>query len=87
MDKVKQYIDMKDLEEAKSVLGMQMDQEEGTIFVYQRSYIEKLLNLYEMENCNSVRTPIDTNTKMDEYDDSERADIHTYQELIGPSCT
>lgn len=36
-----------------------------------------------MENCNSVRTPIDVNVKMDEYDDSEQADIHDYQELMG----
>jgi len=83
MDKIKQYIDMKDLGEAKSVLGMQVEQQDGKVFVHQRKYIEKLLSLYGMEDCNSVRTPIDINTKMDECEDSERVETHAYQELIG----
>lgn len=55
MKKIKQYVEIKDLGEAKSVLGMEVIQEEGKLYVHQKKYIEKLLELYGMEECNTVR--------------------------------
>lgn len=82
MNKIKQYIE-KNFGKAKLVLGMQVDQEDGKIFVHQKKYIEKLLELYEMEECNSVGSPIDINVKMDKCEESRRIDTQIYQELLG----
>lgn len=83
MDRVKRYIDLKDLGEAKEVLEMQLRQDEGKIFVHRRKYIQKMLILYGMEECNTVTTPIDPNVNMDKCDGSESTDIKEYQELLG----
>lgn len=83
MDKIKQSIDLKDIGEAKTVLGMEIDQEEGKIYVHQKKYIKKLLVMYGMEDCNIVKTPIDVNIKMEECDDSGETDVKAYQELLG----
>lgn len=47
-NKIKQKIDIKDLGETKTVLGMQVEQDEGKIYVHQKNYmyIEKLLHNY-----------------------------------------
>lgn len=83
IDKIKRYIDIKDLGEANTVLGMQIEHEEGRIYVHQKKYIQKLLQLYGMEECNTVGSPMDVNVTMEECSDSEPADVHAYQELMG----
>ena len=83
MKKIEQYMEIKDLGEAKTVLGMEVTQEEGKVYVDQKNYIKRLLELYEMEECNIVRSPMDLNVKMEEYKESERVDVRTYQELMG----
>lgn len=81
--KIKEQINIKDIEEAKTVLGMQIEQQEGRIYVHQKNYIDKLLKLYGMEDCNAVGSPIDINQKLDEYEGNERCDTKLYQELLG----
>jgi hypothetical protein len=51
--------DMKDLGPAKKILGMeiQRDRRDGTFFLSQKSYIEKVLEKYNLSNCKSVATP------------------------------
>lgn len=53
INKIKQIIDTKNLGEAKMILGMQMDQEEEKIYVHQKKYIERLLEIYGIKKCNS----------------------------------
>ena len=48
-----------------------------------KDYIEKLLKLYGMEDCNVVTLPIDVNVKMENHKDSQSCDIEEYQELMG----
>jgi len=81
--RIKQLVDLKDLGEAETVLGMQVVQEDGKIYVHQKEYIKKLLEMYGMEECNAVGSPIDVNIKMEACEGSERTDAETYQELIG----
>lgn len=81
-NKIKEEIDMKHLGEAKVVLGVQVEQEEGIIYVHQKDNTEKLLNMYGMKECNTVITPIDMNVKMENYEVSKRCDIKAYQELM-----
>jgi len=83
IDKIREYIDIKDLGEAKVVLGMQVDQKEGKLYVHQKTYIEKLLELYGMKECNAVKTPMDIHTKFENCEESKKTDVLAYQELLG----
>lgn len=63
---------------------MQVEQDKGKIYVHQKNYmyIEKLLQLYGIDECNIVKSPIDVNIKMNECEDSEKIDAQIYQELV-----
>jgi hypothetical protein len=58
--------DMKDLGSAKKILGMeiQRDRHAGTLFLSQKSYIEKVLEKYNLSNCKSVATPFASHFKL-----------------------
>lgn len=49
MNKVKQYINVKNFGEARTMLRMEIDQSEKEI--HQKKYIEKLQVLYGMKDC------------------------------------
>lgn len=53
---------MKDLGEPKVFLGMRIirDREKGVISLDQSEYAGKILKRFNMENCNSVRTPMES---------------------------
>ena len=57
---------MKDLGPAKKILGMeiQRDRHVGTLFLYQKSYIEKVLEKYNLSNCKYVATPFASHLKL-----------------------
>lgn len=40
---------------------MQIEQKQDKILVHKRAYIKNLLEMYKMENCNAVATPMDIN--------------------------
>jgi hypothetical protein len=58
--------DMKDLGPAKKILGMeiQRDRHAGTLFLSQKSYIEKVLERYNLNNCKPVATPFASHFKL-----------------------
>ena len=51
---------MKDLKELKLLLGIEIERNENEIRLYQRNYIQKILERFEMENCRPVDTPIES---------------------------
>ncbi|XP_017765583.1 PREDICTED: uncharacterized mitochondrial protein AtMg00810-like [Eufriesea mexicana] len=68
---------------AKQVLGMQLIQENGKIFMSQRNYIENLLEAYGMIDSNEVNSPMDVNQKHSEDEGSPKCDEKAYRELLG----
>ena len=52
--------EMKDLGEAKKILGMEIvrDRKAGSLYLSQRGYIEKVLRRFNMHNCKPVSTPL-----------------------------
>jgi hypothetical protein len=58
--------DTKDLGPAKKILGMeiQRDRHVGTLFLSQKSYIEKVLEKYNLSNCKYVATPFASHFKL-----------------------
>jgi hypothetical protein len=57
---------MKDLGLVKKILGMEIqhDRRAGTVFLSQKSYIEKVLEKYNLSNYKSVATPFASHFKL-----------------------
>lgn len=55
---LKSRFEMKDLGPMKFTLGMQFEYLEKGIFLYQSTYIERLIKRFKMENCNGTNRPL-----------------------------
>ena len=56
-DKLNSKFEMKDMGQAKYILGIQIEHEEGGIGIHQKKYIEEILKRFKMENCSGSDTP------------------------------
>ena len=58
--------EMKDLGEAKKILGMEIvrDRKAGSLYLSQRGYVEKVLRRFNMHNCKPVSTPLALHFKL-----------------------
>jgi hypothetical protein len=79
---------MKDLGEAKTFLGMEIerDRQAKTIKLHQAKYIDDILAQFGMQDCNGVATPLDPNQKLRATDLEEMdidIDIGKYQSIVG----
>lgn len=79
---------MKDMGEAKVCLNININQTDGKIELDQSSYIKKVLQRFNMENCNPISTPSDSNQKLsinmnDGDDEKEKINSIPYQEAVG----
>ena len=64
-------------------LGLEIEQrKDGSIFVHQTSYAKRVLSKFNMENCNSVATPSDSNKILHNFVDSEPSK-YPYREAVG----
>ena len=52
--------EMKDLSAAKKILGMeiQRDRKAGKLYLSQGHYLRKVLDIFNMDNCKAVSTPL-----------------------------
>lgn len=84
------HFHMKDLGEAKSLLGMNITRHsDGSLSIDQRHYLSTIIKRFNMENCNPASSPMDPNQKLSEKmcpktpdEQREMAGI-PYQEAIG----
>ncbi|KAK9703101.1 Reverse transcriptase (RNA-dependent DNA polymerase) [Popillia japonica] len=89
--RLQQKLKIKDLGVATEILGIRIarDFKKGTLQLDQSSYIEKILNKFNMNGCKPVTTPADPNAKLDgnkqPKEDVETEEIKNvpYQEAIG----
>lgn len=56
---------MKDLGKLSLFLGMQLDQQSDCLFFTQSHYLERVLEQFNMTECNAVATPIPAGTKLE----------------------
>ena len=78
--------DMIDQGEVHYILGMSIkkDCDTKTLYISQQSYLEKVLERFEMENCKPVSTPLEPGRKFQKLSDDEEAfDLKLYQQAIG----
>ena len=61
-----QTFDMKDLGNAKHILGMRItrDRSNGCIYLSQSEYVCKILNRFNMENAKSLSTALSMHVKL-----------------------
>ncbi len=75
---------MRDLGRLHYFLGIKINQGDGTIWIGQQGYTEKLLQKYNMENSNPVAVPMDPNCKLTKATNgSQPADQVLYQSAVG----
>jgi len=76
-------LEMKNLGEISSCLGMEFKQNNGDICITQRNYTESVLNRFEMANATPA-IPLEPNCKIDKANKKEANESkRPYQELIG----
>lgn len=64
-------------------LGLQIVQEnDGSIFLHQKAYANRISNRFNMGNCNAVTTPSDPNQVLHGFIDSEPSN-YPYREAVG----
>ena len=68
--------EMTDLGLLQYFLGLEVKQGEDGIFLCQRKYAEDFLKKFHMEKCKAMRTPMNTNEKLQRDDGIEKADEH-----------
>lgn len=82
--KLSSEFEVKDLGMAKNCLGMEIkhDRVNGVLALSQENYIDQLLKRFNMTDCKTVKTPIET--KLDFLNETEnKTDDVPYQALIG----
>lgn len=69
--------------ELKCFLGLEIDQRsDGSIHVHQQAYARKVLNRFNMANCNAVATPSDSAQNLGDFD-AEAEMNFPYREAVG----
>ncbi|CAL8169320.1 unnamed protein product [Prunus armeniaca] len=81
-DMMKEY-EMTDLGSMKYFLGIQVQQSEKGVFMYQEKYAENLLKRFNMLNCKPMDTPMEINLKLSSNDGAPRADASMYRSIVG----
>lgn len=80
---------MKDLGEARQVLGMRITRKGGAIGLDQQRYTEELLQRFNMVDCNPTSTPAEVNLRLTKAmspkteQEKERMQNVPYRELVG----
>lgn len=80
---------MKDMGTAKRCLNININQLDGKIQLDQIPFIKKILKRFNMEDCNPISTPSDTNQKLsinmslEDCDKGEKISKIPYQEAVG----
>ena len=62
---MKKVFEITDLGILSSYLGIEIEREKSYIWLTQRSYIENILNIFRMSDCNSVKTPMEVWLKLE----------------------
>lgn len=87
LNKIKSYLQdqftMKDLGEVKDLLGMRISRDDNNIYIDQKTYINQILNKFQMQDCNPVKTPMEPGIILDKPARNEEISNVPYMQLIG----
>ena len=77
---MKKEFDMTDFDQMRFFLGMEVIQRLDGIFICPRKYVAEVLNLFVIENYNSVCNPILPGQKIG---NGAKVDITLYKQIVG----
>ncbi|KAG7198049.1 hypothetical protein KM043_018221 [Ampulex compressa] len=83
MSKLRCKFDLKEIRGKLKFLNIGIEETEDGIYLSQEDYIDKILNKFGLEECNTSRTPVACQQNLNEYEDSQAVDKTHYQEFIG----
>lgn len=82
-NKLKSEFEVTDLGELSFFIGMEFLKMKTGIMMHQQKYIGELLEKFEMNNCNSISNPSETNSKIDECSEEERVYPTVFRQMVG----
>lgn len=74
--------EMIDLGERTYFLGMEIKQMQNEVFICQKNYLKEILRRFKIEECKSVRTPMNQKEKLHKEDGVELIYEGLYRSLI-----
>ena len=83
ISQLKQEYEMTDLGEASSYLGIEIHRKPKGIFINQTGYINKLLQKFNVIECNPTSLPIDPKTYLKRNTGTRRVDPAAYRSIVG----
>ncbi|XP_070031843.1 secreted RxLR effector protein 161-like [Nicotiana tomentosiformis] len=63
--------------------GLEVKQMDDRIFISQEIYLNEMLKKFNMLDCNSVNTPMESGTKLSKFDEGENMDPTFFKSLVG----
>eukprot|EP00253_Pinus_taeda_P032805 PITA_32805 len=75
--------EMIDLGLMKYFLGIEVEQSDKGIFIFQNKYSKDLLKRFDMENCKPIPTPITIGTKLSKDDEGLDVNPTLFKRLVG----
>ncbi|KAL0554294.1 hypothetical protein IC582_008212 [Cucumis melo] len=80
---MKNKFEMTDLDLLHFILGLEVCQTDGGIFISQKKYAKDLLKKFGMINCKPATTLMNVNEKLQQNDGAEMADVQRFKSLVG----
>jgi hypothetical protein len=80
---IKNEFEMNDLGMMNYFLGIEVNQSEDGIFIFQAKYVKDMLKRFRMVNCKLLVTPIATGTYLNKNDEGSCVDTTLYKILVG----
>jgi hypothetical protein len=80
---MKSEFEMTDLEKLTYLLGMELLETPKGMILHQTKYATEILKKFEMLDCNSSVTPVDTRLKLEVEESSDTVDSTVFRQLIG----
>jgi len=74
---------MKDMGLMHYFLGLEVWQGDGEMFMSQRKYSSEILQMFHMDNCKTMDTPLATNCRKEDASSRETVDPTIYIQLVG----
>ncbi|CAL2235242.1 unnamed protein product [Prunus armeniaca] len=75
--------DMSDLGLMHYFLGTEVVQSSARIFISQKKYVQEILDMFEMKDCNSVCTPTEIGLKLVKNSGEKKVDQTLYKQIVG----
>ncbi|KAJ7541297.1 hypothetical protein O6H91_10G052900 [Diphasiastrum complanatum] len=64
-------------------LGIEVWQKEDNVILMQSKSARDLLYKFNMQDCKSLSTPMEANTKLSAFDEAKKVDAYLYRQLVG----